>query len=107
MNEQAKLEHAIVTLAQISFLDLNPEATLETAVKLAEAALNEIDRDVLRVIPNVTEEKKLVVYIASAAGNTTFVEEMTPRVKALFDALNEEVGGKPIRWDEVGSSHDR
>jgi hypothetical protein len=93
--KQGKLKQAVEALATISFLDTDPRSSLADAVKIAEQALKDIERDSVRV--SLDHRKgKAHIYIQSAAGNEAIVREIAPLVKQMIDAA----AGRPIVWAE-------
>lgn len=101
----SKLKQAVRALAQISFLDLDKNASLDTAIEIASAALKAIEHDEARVIFHTDEDtKKFTVQIASAAGNSEMVTELAPLVTQLLDSVNEANGGTPFEWLPVETS---
>lgn len=94
-----KLERAIEALTEISFLDTDPANQLTDAVKLAEQALRDIQKDKVLITVHAESNNKLTVKIASAAGNMELVKELYPRVQSLLNAIAIEEGNEPITWE--------
>jgi acetylornithine/succinyldiaminopimelate/putrescine aminotransferase len=94
-----KLRAAVHALAQISFLDAQPDATLSDAVKLAEEALRAIERDELLVVMDTTHGVSIRVH--SAAGNKAVAREFAPLVTDLINSVIEAEGHTLPTWSMV------
>ena len=100
-----KLDRVVHALGEISLLDQRSDATVIDAVRLAEQALRDIERDSLHITLRRTRKGGLAVHISSAAGNESIVREVLPHVQALLDGIAVELGGKPIKWGKIKRSH--
>lgn len=101
-----KLDRAIHALGEISMLDQSKDATVIDAVKIAEQALRDIERDVLSVFLKRTIKGGLRVHINSAAGNESIARTIIPLVQSILDDFVVGIDGKPIKWGKItGNRH--
>lgn len=94
-----KLQRAVHALASISFLDQDDKSQLADAIKLAEEALRDIDRDEMRITMKTDEPAgKITMCVSSAAGNSARSKELAPLFIDVIDSIVEAQGGKPVEW---------